>query len=172
MLTVNPYSRPGRKLKSVKKLVLHWVANPKTTAKQNYNFFEMRKDGKHGYGSAHYICDDSEILQCIPDDEMAYHVGAKDYTEYGLSISSYPNARTIGIEFCHPDWEGRPNLPTYKNILTLCADLCIKFDLNPLEDICLHNDITGKDCPKYYENHSSEMHRLKHDVKNRLREMI
>lgn len=28
-LTVNPYSRPGIKLISVKKLCIHWVANPR-----------------------------------------------------------------------------------------------------------------------------------------------
>lgn len=28
-LTISPYTRPGRKLDSVRYLVVHWVANPR-----------------------------------------------------------------------------------------------------------------------------------------------
>jgi N-acetylmuramoyl-L-alanine amidase CwlA len=168
LLTINPFSRPGYKLKTVKKIVIHYVQNPETTAKQNRNFFEMRKEGNHGYGSSQYICDDTEILQCIPDDEMAYCVGAKEYTEFGLSISNYPNDSTIHIEFCHPDLTGRPCVKTYTNILDLSEHLCKKFNLDPVEDICRHFDITGKDCPKYYVAVQSEWYRLKADVLCRL----
>jgi N-acetylmuramoyl-L-alanine amidase CwlA len=164
-ITTNKYSRSGKRLKSVKKIVLHWVANPETTAKQNRNYFEQRKKGKDGYGAAHYICDKSTNIQCIPDDEVAYHVGAKEYTEYGLKISSYPNARTIGIEFCHPDWSGKPDYCTYKHIVELCKYLCVKYGLNPILDITTHNAITGKDCPKYYINNTDEFHKLKKEVK-------
>lgn len=168
LLTVNKFSRPCRDLLSVKKIVLHWVANPGTTAKQNRNFFEMRKNGQYGYGSAHYICDDTEIIQCIPNDEIAYHVGSKQYTDYGLKISSYPNARTIGIEFCHPDETGKPLYATYKHIIELCKHLCNLFKLDPMKDITTHNAITGKDCPKYYVDVPTELFRLKDDVRRRM----
>lgn len=168
LLTPNSFSRPKKKLKSIMKIVIHYVANPNTTAIQNRNFFELRKDGNHGYGSAHFIVDDNEIIQCIPEDEMAYHVGADKYTPYGLDISSYPNARTIGVEFCHPDKEGKPTLTTYKKLLDLLTYLCDEYALNPVIDICRHYDITEKDCPKYYVYVKSEFWRLKSDVKNRL----
>ena len=168
LLTINEYSRPGKKLKSVKKIVLHWVANPGTTAKQNRNFFEMRKDGNEGYGSAHYITDKSQIIQCIPDNEIAYHVGAKEYTKYGLSISSYPNARTIGIEFCHPDRSGKPDYCTYKHIVELCKYLCVKYGLDPMLDITTHHAITGKECPKYYVYNEYDFSKLKEEVKESL----
>lgn len=167
-ISKNKYSRPTDKLLSVKKLVVHWVANPETTAKQNRNFFDLRKDGKHGYGSAHYILDDKEIIQCIPDKERAYHVGADKYTEYGLSISSYPNARTLGIEICHPDNSGKPSYATYKHLIELLKYLCSKYDLNPLTDICRHYDVTRKVCPKYYVNQPEEFDKLKKDVKEGL----
>lgn len=165
LLTVNRYSRPATPLKSVRKIVIHWVANPNTSAQQNRNFFNMRRDGDYGYGSAHYICDNEEIIQCIPDNEIAYHVGADKYTEYGLSISSYPNARTLGIEFCHPDKTGKPDYATYKHIIELCKHLCCKYALDPMEDITTHNAITGKDCPKYYVAKHTEFFRLRSDVK-------
>jgi len=78
-LTVNEFSRPGKRLREVRGLVLHWVANPGSTAKANRDFFEGRKHGKNGYGSAHYIVDmDGSIIQCIPENEMAYHCGSKE----------------------------------------------------------------------------------------------
>ena len=43
-LTPNPFSRPGTPLNGVKGIVLHWVANPKTTAIQNRNYFEALKN--------------------------------------------------------------------------------------------------------------------------------
>ena len=164
LLTINKYSRPGSRLLSVRKLVIHYVANAGTTAKQNRNFFEMRKTGKHGYGSAHYFVDDTEIIQCIPDNEIAYHVGAAKYTDYGLSISSYPNARTIGIEFCHPDETGKPNYATYKRLVELCKKLCCRYKLDPMNDITTHNAITDKNCPKYYVDEPEEFYKFKLDV--------
>jgi N-acetylmuramoyl-L-alanine amidase len=43
LLTVNPFSRPGKKLSGVKALVIHWVANAGSTAAQNRNYFESLK---------------------------------------------------------------------------------------------------------------------------------
>ena len=54
-LTPNKYSRPQRPLQSVNGVVIHWVANPKTSAMMNRNYFENRKYGKTNFGSAHYI---------------------------------------------------------------------------------------------------------------------
>lgn len=168
LLTVNEFSRPGKLIKSVMKLVVHYVQNPETTAKQNRDFFELRKTGDYGYGSAHYIVDDKEIIRCIPDREMAYHVGSKYYTPYGLEISSYPNARTLGIEFCHDDIMGMPTLETYNNLVELLAYLCKDYSLNPINDICTHFDVTGKMCPLYYVNNKDKMEQLKLDVKRRM----
>jgi N-acetylmuramoyl-L-alanine amidase CwlA len=38
----------------------------------------------------------------------------------------------------------------------LCAKLCIDNDLDPIEDICRHYDITGKICPKFYVDNPKE----------------
>jgi N-acetylmuramoyl-L-alanine amidase CwlA len=40
LLTINKFSRPGVPLRAAKGIVVHWVANPKTTAEQNRNYFE------------------------------------------------------------------------------------------------------------------------------------
>lgn len=158
LLTVNPYSRPGKKLLGVSGIVLHWVANPGTTPEMNRNYFENRKEGKTGYGSAHYIIGvDGEILRCIPEGEMAYHVGAKKYTEQAVKeFGPYPNNRTIGIELCHPDWSGKFTSETIDAAAELCADLCRRHELLPM-DIVRHYDVTGKDCPKWFVEHHDEL---------------
>lgn len=156
MLTVNPFSRPGQKLQEVKGVVIHWVANPGTSAQANRNYFESlkrqkKKDGAR-YASAHFIIGiTGDVLQCLPIDEVAYHVGAwkyRDGIEYRLS--SYPNNCTIGIELCHKNWTGAFTEETLASAIVLTATLLKQFSLNPQTDLYRHFDITGKDCPRYF----------------------
>jgi N-acetylmuramoyl-L-alanine amidase len=158
LLTINEYSRPGSKLFKVKGIVIHWVQNPNTTAKQNRDFFELRKNGDKGYGSAHYIINlDGEIIQCIPDLEMAYHVGAKEYNDIiDKKLSNYPNNCTIGIECCHIDMAGNMTDLTVLALKELIISLCQKYKLSPLHDLFRHYDITGKFCHKYYVNNADK----------------
>jgi len=126
-LSPNEYSRPQRPLEEVKAIVLHWVANPGTSAQANRDFFELRKDGNHGYGSAHYIVDDHEIVEAIPIGEMAYHVGAHSYTEFARTcLSTYPNDCTIGIELCHPDNTGKFTKTVWNAGALLVAHLLLR----------------------------------------------
>ena len=161
-LTVNQYSRPKIAIKAVKGVVIHWVANPNSSAQANRNYFEGLKVGKKNnnggmtYASAHYIVGlDGEIIACIPENEMAYH-------------ASSANGTHLGIEVCHKDWEGQFTTPTYEALIELVADICKRYKLNPLTDIIRHYDVTGKNCPKYYVSHNEEWIRLKNDINKRL----
>ena len=80
-LTINEYSRPGKKLREVLAVVIHWTANPQANAKENRDYFENKKTGTGGYASAHYIIDQNGlIIAAVPEYEIAYHCGtsAKD----------------------------------------------------------------------------------------------
>lgn len=170
LLTINEYSRPGTRLKAAKGVVVHWVANPNSSAKANRNFFENRKYGKTGYGSAHYIIDlNGSVLQCIPNSEVAYHVGAKSYKKTAITaLGTYPNSTTLGIECTHTDWNGKMTNETYESLVELCKDLCMVYKLDPLKDLYRHYDITGKDCPKWFVNHLSEWEKFKREVQSRM----
>jgi N-acetylmuramoyl-L-alanine amidase len=168
LLTVNPFSRPGRKLDSVKALVVHWVANAGSTAKQNRDYFESLKgqtlnDASARFASAHFIAGIyGEAIQCIPSEEMAYHAGAKTYTPEALSrFGHYPNNCTIGIELCHPKPDGQFSAETLKTAAELCALLCIQFGLDPQKDIWTHFGITAKYCPKWFVDHPEDFERFK-----------
>jgi N-acetylmuramoyl-L-alanine amidase len=157
LLTVNPFSRPGKNITGIKALVIHWTGNAGSTARQNRDYFESLKgqslsDPAARYASAHFIVGiRGEIIQCIPTEEMAYHVGAKQYTPEALgSLGHYPNNCTIGIELCHPTGEGYFTPETEFAAAELCALLCLQAGIDPFRNIWTHHAITGKYCPRWF----------------------
>lgn len=177
-LDPNPYSRPQSKILGLKGIVIHWVANPGSTAINNRNYFNNLKkqtgDSKR-YASAHEIIGlDGEVVICIPKDEVAYHVGAKSYTTRAKQLfGNNPNRYLYGIEVCHPDTTGKFSDTSYKTLVNRVADLLIEFNLVPSKDtIWRHYDVTGKDCPHYYVQHPSDWDKLVNDITRKYYEKI
>ena len=140
ILTVNEWSRPGDKIKSLDYIVIHYLGNPETTAQQNHDYFESLKDLQNTSMSANYVIGlDGEIIHCVPDDEVAY-------------ASNSANEYSISIENCHPDDTGRFTDETYASLVHLVAYLSDYYDLDR-DQIIRHYDVTGKPCPKYYVDH-------------------
>jgi N-acetylmuramoyl-L-alanine amidase len=171
LLTVNPFSRPGKKLLPVKGVVVHWVENPGTSALQTRAYFEGLKsqslnNPKAVFASAHFVVGlEGEIIQCLPLDEMAYHVGAKLYTPEAISrFGHYPNNCTAGIELCHPAWDGKFTPETWMSAVELAASLMKRFTLEPSTGIWTHHAVTLKDCPRYFVKHPEAFERFKLDV--------
>ena len=157
LLTINPYSRSGEKQGTIKNIIVHWVGNAKSTAIANRNYFESLKDSHKTYASSHYIIGlNGEIIRCIPENEVAFHAGSHSM-----------NRKSIGIENCHPDWEGKFNEATYNSLVELCADICKRYNLG-IDAIIRHYDVTGKECPRYYVRNEQEWIKFKNDVANKL----
>ncbi len=136
LLTPNKFSRPQIPLKSVKKVVLHYVGNPKSSAMANRNYFENQKSGGR-YVSSHYIIGlEGEILRCVPENEVAY-------------CSNQANTYSISIECCHPDATGKFTDATTDSAAELCAYLLKKYGLS-VDDLIRHYDVTGKQCPLWF----------------------
>lgn len=151
LLTPNPYSRPQEALKEIKGIVVHYTANPGTTAQQNRDYFEGLKDAKTTNASSHFIVGlEGEIIQCIPSSEIAY-------------ASNERNADTISIECCHPGESGEFTKETYDALVHLIAWLCGKFDLAP-DSVIRHYDVTGKNCPRYFVEHEDAWETFLKDV--------
>ena len=135
-LTPNKYSRPQIPLKEVKKIAVHYVGNPNTSALANRNYFENCKEGGR-YVSSHYIVGlKGEVIQCIPTDEWSY-------------CTNQANGYSISIECCHPKSDGIFNDSTYVSLCELCAMLLKKFNLTT-NDLIRHYDITQKTCPLHW----------------------
>ena len=142
-LTPNKYSRPQIKLEKVTKIAVHYVGNPKSTAKNNRDYFENLKDTHERYVSAHFIIGlEGEIIQCIPLNEWSY-------------CTNQANGYSISIECCHPDSTGKFNGATEDSLVELCAYLCKKYGLSA-DDVIRHYDVTGKHCPLWYVSHPED----------------
>jgi N-acetylmuramoyl-L-alanine amidase len=168
LLPINEFSRPGYRRPETLGIVYHWVgaAGQKNDATARY--FELLADQDptdkkpDRYASAHYIIGmDGEIIRCIPDNEVAYHVGAQRYTSIAQhSFRGYttngrqgtPNWCTIGIELCHPDETGHFTSATLESAARLGKHLMHE-NLLGTHDIYRHYDITLKLCPKWFAQH-------------------
>ncbi|MCD8217019.1 MAG: N-acetylmuramoyl-L-alanine amidase [Clostridiales bacterium] len=158
LLTVNEYSRPGIALEEVNGIVIHYTANPGTSAQANRDYFEGLKDSHATKASAHFVVGlEGEIVQCIPTAEIAY-------------ASNDRNSDTLSIECCYENEDGSFNQATYDSVIHLTAWLCAKFGLTS-EDVIRHYDITGKMCPIYYVENPDAWEQFKEDVDDYLRSM-
>ncbi len=157
LLTINPYSRSGEKQNKIEYILIHWVGNAGSSAIANRNYFESLKDTHKTYASSHYIIGlNGERVICIPENEVAFHSGS-----YSM------NRKSIGIENCHPDWEGKFNENTYNSLVELCVELCRRYNIG-INNIIRHYDVTRKECPRYYVRNEQEWIKFKNDVANKL----
>ncbi len=159
-LPVGKYARSGKKMETVNDVVIHYVANPGTTAAQNRGYFEglENQDGTaKTYASCHFIIGlDGEIVQIIPMDEKAY-------------ASNDRNSDTVAIECCHPGEDGEFSQETYESLIRLTAWICSECGLKE-KNVIRHYDVNGKLCPKYYVEHEDAWAQLRKDVKAALKE--
>ena len=145
-LSIHDNSRPGEKLWRVDNIVVHYVANPGSSADNNWRYFE----NKNGV-SAHFIIGlEGEIIQCMPLDEVAWAIGTKE-----------GNYTTISIECCHPDDTGKFTEATLESLTRLVSWLCKELDLtrdNVVRHYAYPRQVSWgewhKQCPLYYANDS------------------
>lgn len=148
ILEEDGHSRNGRDLEAVNDIVIHYVANPGSTAQQNHDYYASSSSKV----SSHYIVGlEGEIIQCLPLDEYS-------------ACTNERNRDTISIEVCHPDEGGKFNDKTYASVIKLTAWLCDKADLDT-DHVIRHHDVTGKICPKYYVENPEAWEALLDDVK-------
>jgi N-acetylmuramoyl-L-alanine amidase CwlA len=151
LLTPNVYSRPQTPLKDINSIVVHYTANPGTTAANNRDYFEGLATKHTTYASSHYIIGTlGEVVQCVPLNEISF-------------ASNDRNNDTVSIECCHEDETGKFSDTTYASLVSLTAALCIEFNLRE-EDIIRHYDVTEKLCPLYYVEHEEEWFQFRKEV--------
>lgn len=155
-LDMNQCSRSGKKRTKVNNIVIHYVANKGSTAKNNRDFFN-NLEANDRCVSAHYVVGlEGEIIQCIPLDEIA-------------NANAPRNEDTVSIEVCHPDTTGEFSDITKESLYRLTAWLCGELGLTE-EDIIRHFDITGKNCPKFYVEDEDAWKSLKKEMKKKRKE--
>lgn len=156
----NIFSRPDVGRQKVDKIVIHYVANPGSTARNNRDYFDSLADQdpqKSGSSaSSHFVVGlEGEVIQCIPVNEIAY-------------ANAPLNNTTVAIEVCHPDDSGKFNDATYESLVDLTAFLCRQLKLTP-GDVIRHYDVNEKLCPKYYVEHEDAWEQFLKDVKTAMK---
>ena len=147
IINVDGDSRRGVMLEGVRNIVIHYVANPGTTAQQNRDYYASRSSDV----SSHFVIGlKGEIIQCIPLHEKS-------------SASNHRNKDTISIEVCHPDESGKFTDETYDSLVKLTVWLCEVCGLDS-SDIIRHYDITGKQCPLYFVTHEDAWKKFLKDI--------
>lgn len=151
LLTPNSWSRPQTRLKKVDGIVIHYTANPGSTAMQNRDYFENLPETQEAQASSHFVVGiEGEVVQCIPTSEWSY-------------ASNQRNFDTISIECCHPDDSGEFTDETYNSVVQLAGFLCKRFNLTS-DDVIRHYDVTEKLCPLYYVEHEDAWIQMKADI--------
>jgi N-acetylmuramoyl-L-alanine amidase CwlA len=148
-IRINQYSRPGSSLTAVRKIILHYTANPGASASNHQRYFNNLTDR---YASAHLFVDKIEAICIIPLNEVSYQ--ANDGSYRGVEALK-PNANflSVGVEMCQePDGSFHPD--TVTRAVNVCADLCRKFGLSA-GDIVRHYDVTHKYCPGPYVDNAA-----------------
>ena len=152
LLDVNPYSRPGIQSDGISGVVIHYTANPGSSAKENRDYFNGLQYSQETQASSNFIVGlEGEIIQCVPTWEIAY-------------ASNERNSDTVSIEVCHPDESGKFTESSYRSLVQLTAWLCVKFGLTE-DDVIRHYDVTGKICPKYFVDDEEAWEAFKENVK-------
>ncbi len=142
----NP-SRRGYKLDTINDIVIHYVGNPGTTAKQNRDFYNQEDSDV----CSHFVVGlNGEIIMCVPLDEWS-------------SASNHRNHDTISIEVCHPNDDGKFTEASYKSLVRLVKWLLEEFKMDSTH-VIRHYDVTGKECPRYFVKHPEAWEKFLSDL--------
>jgi N-acetylmuramoyl-L-alanine amidase len=185
LLSVNQYSRSGKKLANCKGVILHYVGIAGQRAAITWNYFESDCPRNKHYSSAHYIVDlNGDIFHAVPNDEVSYHCGSslndpvsgRIYTDWAREKFGFyasdptktsPNFCTIGIELCIDKQENFTQ-ETLTAAIELTAKLLEENNLTT-EEIGHHKKVVGwKDCPLPWVKEPEPFEKFKDSVKNRM----
>ena len=153
LLSISRYARPGERLDSVNKIIIHSNNTLGKTAQEQRDYYESLKSKKNDNErqSVHFIVDlDGKIYQCIPTNEIALAVAGNNFN-------------SISIEYCITGTDGSMSAATYESLCKLVATLCKKYGFTE-KKVFRHYDMNGPACPMYLVNEDN-WEKFKDDVR-------
>ena len=162
ILPINQNIRPNSNIIDMKGVVVHYTGSQGATAQNTSDYFKglANQVGSDPIqASAHYAIGykDGEIIKMVPEDMIAWTSGGKKYTDLANELFekpngfTSPNSYTVGIETNPVDSLGNFSMNAYTSTVKLTADILYRNDLNPIENLWRHYDMTGKPCPKAFQ---------------------
>ena len=125
------HNRPGTRITPTF-VTMHNTGNPNSTAQNNRDYFSNHPNAKV---SSHWVVDDKEAIQCIPESEMSWHAGPE------------ANRQSISIEVCEFTDPARHE-KAYRNAVKLAADILRRYGWG-VDRLTTHKRWTGKNCPRH-----------------------
>lgn len=129
-------SRPATKRSGLLGVTIHNTGNYSIGANAEMHRRYQHGSGADNYTSYHYVVDDKEIIQLIPEDEISWHAGD--------GATGKGNTQTISIEIC-VNRDGDIRKAT-DNAVWLTADILWRNKI-PHGRIYQHYDWNKKNCP-------------------------
>lgn len=117
-------------------ITIHSTGNPKSTAKNEADFVCHNSTRQASY---HYVCDDTNIIQVLPVNEIGWHAGDGG--------SGTGNRKSVAIEIC----ESGNRKKAVDNAVWLTKELMRDLKIDKVH-IRQHHDWSGKDCPRILRN--------------------
>ena len=111
-------------------ITIHSTGNANSTAANERAWLDNPSNTRDA--SWHYVVDENEIIQAIPDNEIAWHCG-----------DNYGNKYSIGIEIC----ESGDRAKTLSNAIDFVVSKMKEYEFT-IDNIVRHYDWTGKICPR------------------------
>lgn len=137
-LPPNTLRRPNIPILGVKFITIHDTGNDGSTALQNVNYYINSANEMEA--SAHSFVDDKGVIECIPQNEKAYHVRrvvSTDNSLYGVDAIDY----SLGIELCFSTKGVFDSKLAYNNFVEYIRGLCTKYNLDPRKHLVGHNTL-------------------------------
>lgn len=123
--------RPGYSM-NPQYITVHSTGNPASTAQNEADYVCKNSTRQASY---HFVCDDKQIIQVLPTNEVAWHAG-----DGGQGTG---NRKSVAIEIC----EAGDRKKAVDNAVWLTKKLM--GDLNITADkVVQHNHWSGKNCPR------------------------
>lgn len=134
LLPIGTLKRPGTKMSRIQGVTIHNTGNYAVGATAAAHANYCHNSANQLYDSYHWVVDDREAIQLIPEDEVSWHAGD--------GATGPGNTSTIAIEICvNPD--GDPTKAT-DNAAQLAAQILKRHNLDVLFQ---HWHWSGKNCP-------------------------
>lgn len=153
---------PARNTAAIKYIVIHYTGNDGDTDENNGKYFKNNNVG----ASAHYFVDDDSVTRSVPENQTAWHCGAKTYYH-----KECRNSNSIGIEICDDVRNGSiyPSAKTIENAVAFTKSLMKKYNI-PASNVIRHYDVSHKLCPDYWCGTAAKTKKWKSEFWNNLSE--
>jgi len=107
--------------------VVHSTATPNATAQNEYKYFNSGNRS----ASVHYFVDWTQIIKCIPENEVAWHAGRT------------ANSKFLSLEMCEPLNSVSKFQEVWNRTVWLVASACVRYGWNTEDNVWSHRGISN-----------------------------